>query len=187
MVFPEIQDLKTPRLRLRKLTMDDVPIYYKRLGNSAAVTKYMLWKPHQDISESVASIQKVLRRYEEGRCYRWGITLRDTDSLIGIIDLLRFEEETGVCSFAYMLGEDFWGQGYGTEAVTAVFRFAFEEMKISAVIADHMTANPASGTVMRKAGMSFVQTITNAYEKDGIRHNADQYRITREEWLSSHS
>lgn len=187
MLFPEIHELETPRLRLRKLTLEDVPMYYERLGSSTAVTKYMLWNPHQDISESIASLQKVLRRYEEGRCYRWGITLRDTDSLIGIIDLLRFEEETGTCSFAYMLGEAFWGLGYGTEAVKAVLRFAFEEMGAIAVIADHMTANPASGAVMRKAGMSFVQTLVNAYEKEGILHDADQYRITREEWLPSNS
>lgn len=184
MVFPEIRELKTPRLILRKLTMADVPQYYERLGSSEPVTRYMLWNPHQDISESVASIQKALRRYEGGKCYRWGIALREDNALIGVIELLRFDEEKSTCSFAYMLGEAYWGMGYGTEAVKAAFRFAFEDMEISAVIADHMTANPASGAVMRKAGMSFVQTIPHAYEKNGIPYDADQYRITKDEWTA---
>lgn len=182
MVFPEMQELETPRLRLRKLTVNDVPLYYERLGSSAAVTKYMLWNPHQDISESVASIQKVLHRYEEGQCYRWGIALRDTNELIGIIDLLRFNEADNTCSFAYMLGEDYWGKGYGTEALKAALHFAFTQLQVDAVIADHMTANPASGAVMRKAGMKFLRIIPKKYEKHGRIIDAAEYRITKEEW-----
>lgn len=185
MVFPELKTLKTERLVLRKLTIEDVPAYYERLGSSEAVTRYMLFNPHQDISESVASIQKVLHRYEAGNCYRWGIALKETNILIGMIELLRFDEETGTCSFAYMLGEDFWGQGYGTEALKAAFDFAFRQMQICSIVADHMAENPASGAVMRKAGMSYVQTLPHAYEKNGKQHNARQYRITQEEWFAS--
>lgn len=186
MEYASIKDLETHRLLLRKLHMGDVPAYFTRLGSSAAVTKHMLWEPHKDISESVASIQKVLKRYESGACYRWGITLREDDSLIGIIELLKFDEHSGTCSFAYMLGEHFWGQGYGTEAVEAAFRFAFQELKVSAIISDHFAENPASGAVMRKAGMQYVRTIPKKYEKHGTRHDAIEYRITKEEWKKKH-
>lgn len=182
MLFPEIQELKTPRLILRKLTMADVPLYYERLGSSAKVTEHMLWEPHKDISESVASIQKVLRRYAEGGCYRWGITLQDNGELIGIIDLLNFNEEASTCSFAYMLGEDFWGIGYGTEAVRAALAFAFTELQVDAVIADHFTSNPASGAVMRKVGMKYIRTIPEKYEKYGKKLDAEEYRITASQW-----
>lgn len=185
MVFPELKTLETKRLVLRKLTVEDVPAYYERLGSSTAVTRYMLFEPHQDISESVASIEKALRRYAKGKCYRWCIALQEDNSIMGVIELLRFDEETNTCSFAYMLAEEFWGKGYGTEALKAALGFAFEEMDMGAVITDHMTANPASGAVMRKAGMVFVQTIPNAYVKNGTYYDADQYRITREGWFSS--
>lgn len=182
MEYIPIKDLKTKRLLLRKLTMEDLQPYFERLGSSAKVTEHMLWNPHKDISESVASIQKVLKRYEAGKCYRWGIALQEDNTLIGVIDLLKFDEEANTCSFAYMLGEEFWGQGYGTEAVEAAFRFAFRELKVSAIISDHFAGNPASGAVMRKAGMHYTQTIPAKYEKHGIRHDAIEYRITKEEW-----
>ena len=186
MIFPELTVLKTERLVLRKLTLKDVPAYYERLGSSETVTRYMLFQPHRDISESVASIQKVLQRYEAGKCSRWGIALKEDDSLIGMIELLRFNEETGCCSFAYMLAEAFWGQGYGTETLKAAFDFAFRQMEVHTIIADHMTDNPASGAAMRKAGMFYVNTIPGAYEKGGRRYDAAQYQITKEQWLLSH-
>lgn len=182
MQYAEFQILTTPRLVLRRLRETDTEDFFQRLGSSEAVTRHMLWVPHRDISESAASIQKVLKRYSGGRCYRWGIALGQEDTLIGIIELLAFDEEANTCSFAYMLGQDFWGKGYGTEAVTAALDFAFTHMGIQAVIADHFVENPASGAVMRKAGMRYVRTIPQKYEKNGIRHDAAQYRITKEEW-----
>ena len=185
MRFPPIPAIETSRLRLRKLTLEDAEDYYRHLFGSEAVSRYMLWNPHRDLSESVASIQKVLRRYEEGRCYRWGITLKETGQLIGIIDLLRFDEEAESCSFAYMLGEGFWGRGYGTEALKAVFDFAFTQMGILSITADHMAENLASGRVMEKAGMKRIRALPRKYEKNGILHDAMEYTITQEDWKNT--
>ena len=182
MIFVPFEDLYTPRLHLRKLTIDDVPLYYARLGSSVEVTKYMLFPPHTDISQSVASVEKALRRYEEGKCYRFCIALKESDALIGVMEALRFDEVNGSCPFAYMLGQDFWGRGYGTEALNAVLDFLFTRMDIQRVEADHMAGNPASGAVMRKAGMLPCGIEKHKYEKDGIRHDAVLYAITKEQW-----
>ena len=182
MYYPEIQELKTPHLRLRKVRREDAPAYYARLGSSEAVTRYMLFMPHQDPREAEESVEKVLRRYETGRCYRWAIALPEDDSLIGIVELLRFDEEQSSCSFAYMIGEEFWGKGYGTETLRVVFGFAFENMGIQAIEADHMSGNPASGRAMQKAGMTHIRTDREKYTKCGVVYDAPVYRITKEEW-----
>lgn len=181
MKFPEICPLETERLCLCKITRADVSGYYRLFG-SAEVARWMLWEPHTDIRQSAAAVEKVLARYETGRYYRWGITPKGGDGLIGIIELLRFEEITGGCSFAYMLTPDYWGKGYGTEALRAVFRFAFEEMEIQTITADHFADNPASGAVMRKAGMEFVRILPRRYEKNGCKYDAAEYRITKARW-----
>ena len=181
MKYAPIAVLETARLRLRKITMEDVDAYYHRLAGREAVTRYMLWKTHEHISESVASIQKVLGRYETGCCYRWGIALRQTDSLIGIIELLHFDEESNACSFAYMLAEEFWNLGYGTEALRAVFGFAFDQMGIKTITADHFLENGASGRVMEKAGMHMTRILPGKYEKNGRKYDAVEYTITSEQ------
>lgn len=182
MKFPAISILETPRLQLRKLTLADAEDYNHHLFGSEAVSRYMLWNPHRDVSESVASIRNVLGRYEEGRCYRWGITLKETNELIGMIDLLRFDEEKDSCSFAYMVGECYWGRGYGTEALKAVFAFAFTQMEVKSITADHMAENPASGRVMEKAGMMRTRILPAKYEKNGSTYDAIEYTITQADW-----
>ena len=174
---PEFQILQTPRLILRDIRMGDIYEYYERLYGDGDVCRYMLFDPHQDIGESLASLERVLARYEEGGFYRWGITLPEDDSLIGIIELLRFDEKTGTCSFAYMLGCKYWNRGYGTEALREVIRFAFEEMDVSRILVDHMSGNGASGAVMRKAGMTHIGTEPGKYTKHGACRDAEIYEI----------
>lgn len=184
MRWADFQELYTARLRLRKLRMDDLEDYYHRLGGSREVTRYMLFQPHKDIAESAASIEKNLRRYAAGRHYHWAIAARDTDSLMGVITLLRIDEETGTCSFAYMLGKDFWGRGYGTEALKAVLDFGFSQLELERIEADHMAENAASGAVMRKVGMTWQGMEPAKYEKNGRTYDAVCYGITREVWLN---
>ena len=187
MIFAPFREMETEHLRLRALRMADAQDYFERLGGSEAVTRYMLFSPHRDVSESVASVEKTLRRYAEGGCYRWCITERRDDRLIGVIDLLRLDPERDTCSFAYMLGQDYWGRGYGTEALKAVLTFAFDDLRVAEVRADHMAENAASGAVMRRAGMRHVGTEAGKYEKNGKRHDAPVYRITKENRNSGNS
>jgi len=187
MKYAAFRQLETPRLLLRELCMEDAEAFFSRLGGSPEVTKHMLWVPHRDISETYASIQKALNRYASGTGYRWAITLRHDAALIGIIDLLGFDEHAGNCSFAYMLGKDHWNRGFATEALEAVFRFAFTEMDMETITADHFAENPASGAVMAKVGMRRLETIPEKYEKDGSRHDAVVYRITRAQWQQIHT
>lgn len=182
MKFPELKELNTSRLRLRKLTMADAPLYYQHIASRPEVTRYMLWEVHKDISETETLIRNVLSRYKTGGFYRWCIALREDNSPIGVIELLRFEEDTGSCSFAYMIGPDFWGMGYGTEALRAALDFGFEAMELQSVTADHMAENPASGAVMGKAGMTFCRRLPKKYEKHGLKMDACEYSITREQW-----
>lgn len=177
MRYTSFHGIETDRLLLRQLQMEDIYEYYERLFGDGDVSRYMLFEPHQDIAESLASLEKKLERYEQGGFYCWGVVRREEDGLIGLVELLRFDEAADSCSFVYMLGCDYWNQGYGTEILKAVFRFAFEELKVERIVADHIAKNGASGAVMRKAGMKHIGTETEKYEKLGIKYDAEVYEI----------
>lgn len=180
MQYVAFHNLETPRLILRDIRMEDVQEYYERLWGDGDVCRYLLHNPHQDIGESYEQIQEILQQYEAGKFYRWGITEKGDDSLIGIIGLVRIDEETSQCSFAYLLACDYWNRGYGTEALREVIRFAFEELELKRIVADHMAENPASGAVMRKAGMTHIGTEKGKYEKQCVLHDAEVYEIRNE-------
>lgn len=180
MQYVAFHNLETPRLILRDIRMEDVQEYYERLWGDGDVCRYLLHNPHQDIGESYEQIQDILQQYEAGKFYRWGITEKGDDSLIGIIALVHIDEETSQCSFAYLLACDYWNRGYGTEALREVIRFAFEELELKRIVADHMAENPASGAVMRKAGMTHIGTEKGKYEKQCVLHDAEVYEIRNE-------
>lgn len=182
MRYAAFETLETSNLMLRKFRLSDVDDFYRRVAGNNNVTKYMLFESHQSTEETKWSIEKILSRYKDVDCYTWAIALREDDSIIGRIDLLRLNETESSCSFAYMIGDSFWGQGYGTETLSAILKYAFEKLQMQVVIADHMSENTASGAVMKKAGMRYVQTHVAKYKKTGNVYDADEYRICYRDW-----
>jgi len=67
----------------------------------------------------------------------------------------------------YWLGEDFWGRGIMTEAVTAVTNFCFENFPLRRISAEVFANNPASARVLEKAGFIFEARLKNHVFKDG--------------------
>ena len=179
MKFAEMKDLVTERLVLRRMCFDDLYNYYERICSDGNVTRYMKFEPHQDIGETLQRLEKTLAEYEAGGRYCWVITVKGEDELIGIFDLLALDESDNSCTFAYMLGESWWGNGYATEAMKAVFNFAFEELEVELIRGSHFSANAASGAVMRKAGMTHIGTVPGKYEKQGQLHDGEIYELRR--------
>ena len=174
--------METERLILRKLELRDTPLYYERISSREAVAKSMLWDPHRSYEQTEAVVLKSILRYEDPACHRWVIALRQDDTIIGVADLLRFTEDHR-CSFAYMIGEDFWGNGYATEALRAIFAYGFDHLGLLQIEADHFSNNPASGRVMQKLGMQHIGTRINAYKTHGQFRNADAYSLTKEQFI----
>ena len=188
MRFANFRELETEHLLLRKLQLGDVYEYYERLFGDADVSRYMLFEPHQSIMESLESVQEALKRYEEEKdFYCWGVELKEEAGLMGLVQLVRFDEQANTCSFVCMLGCNYWNQGYGTEMLKAVFRFAFEDLEVERIQADCMTKNAASARVMKKAGMKLIGTEEAKYEKMGISYDAEVYEICndRQEGLNA--
>ena len=67
----------------------------------------------------------------------------------------------------YWLGEEFWGRGIMTEAVTAVTDFCFENFPLRRISAEVFANNPASARVLEKAGFTFEGCLKNNVLKDG--------------------
>lgn len=174
--------VETERLILRKLEQRDAPLYFERISSREAVAKTMLWEPHQHPDETEALVARCVQWYADPTFCRWAIALKSDDTIIGVADLLRFTEDHR-CSFAYMIGEEFWGQGYATEALRAIFAYGFDHLNLRQIEADHFSDNPASGRVMQKLGMQHVGSTPKAYEKNGIFHDAEVYTLTKDQFI----
>jgi ribosomal-protein-alanine N-acetyltransferase len=69
---------------------------------------------------------------------------------MGAISIMRIGG--GKAELGYWLGVPYWGQGYATEAVRALFAFASESLGLERLEARVLARNPASSMVLRKTG-----------------------------------
>jgi RimJ/RimL family protein N-acetyltransferase len=76
------------------------------------------------------------------------------------------QERRHTASIGYWLGEQFWGRGIMTEAVTTVTDFCFENLPLRRISAEVFANNPASARVLEKAGFTF-EGRKNDVLKDG--------------------
>ena len=73
---------------------------------------------------------------------------------VGIIPIVMPIRGTPPVEIGWLLGRQFWGQGYATEAARAWLDHAFNVLKLSEVAAWTAVGNLASQRVMQKIGMT---------------------------------
>jgi len=79
----------------------------------------------------------------------------------------RHDVHRHTATVGYWLGEEFWGRGIMTEAVTAFTDFCFENFPLRRIAAEVFANNPASARVIEKAGFTFEARLKNDVLKDG--------------------
>ena len=121
--------IETERLILRRLVIEDAEDMYKNWASDPKVNTFMTWPMHTDISVSKALLENWISRYEDGRTYNWGITLKGNDHVIGNISVVDRNERTCTYELGYCLGSTFWGRGIMPEALKAVICYLFENEK----------------------------------------------------------
>ena len=100
--------------------------------------------------------------------------------MIGDISIVAIDENDSSCEIGYILGKNYWGRGLMTEALKAVLDFCFTQVGFQKVKARYASLNPASGRVMEKAGMSYLQTIVNGVERKGYLADLIYYHISKD-------
>lgn len=119
---------------------------------------FQLYSPSRDeqfytLEGQVKMIENNVALSEMDERYSFGIFLKDTDELIGIVTLsevLRGALQS--CYIGYMLDEQQNGKGYMTESVKLAVDFAFRELELHRIEAGVMPHNLGSIKVLEKAG-----------------------------------
>jgi len=141
--------LPAARLLLRKPRSDDAPLIFETYGQDAEVTRYLMWRPHNDLNDAQAAVKRFLKGWESGTQFCWLIFVRDTGELAGSISARK--DENGV-NLGYLLARAHWGRGFMAEAVAVVVAWAFSDPSVFRVWAVCDVENRASVRVLEKTG-----------------------------------
>lgn len=172
---------ETERLILRELSEEDIERMYA-ISCEAAVRAYVDDIP-KDRDEAYAHIRAYIKQVYPFYGYGyWGIFLKESGELIGRCGLQEgtvreevSEDFAEGARIGYLLDPAYTGHGYAKEAVHAVIRYAFEEMKLTCVSAVIREDNVRSVAVAKACGMSY----EGAMEQDGKKYQ--RYHITNGE------
>jgi ribosomal-protein-alanine N-acetyltransferase len=172
--------LETERLILRPPARADIPAIVKYAGDPRVALK-MTRMPHPyHLGHAVEWLESIETDRENGDVV-FGIERKSDPGLIGIISL---ELRADKCSAdtGYWVGVPYWRNGYVTEALREVLRYAFEDRGLLYVGAWHMMGNPASGRVMQKARMKFEHVVRGGINRFGTLHDRVNYGLFADEW-----
>lgn len=172
---------ETDRLILRPFKFSDAEDMFKNYTNNENVCKYLTWRPHGKLENTVGYLQNfVLPRYEKENELIWAIELKETGEVIGNFDVNTWKENLSRMTIGYVLSEDYWGQGIIPEAGNTIIPYLFS-LGAERIEAWHDVRNPKSGRVMQKIGMKHEGTLRK-YDRNwsGELVDAEIYSIIKD-------
>ncbi|TXF77410.1 GNAT family N-acetyltransferase [Chryseobacterium sp.] len=177
-------ELKTSRLILSRPTKNDLDDFVLHMNSCEDFSKNLFNIPFPYTRQDAENwFQKCDDGIESGESYRFAIREKEIGKLIGVIGL-HLTKEHRKAELGYWLGKDFWGKGYLTEALKAVFEFGFNDLQLNKIYATHFIHNPASGRVMQKAGMEFEGLLKQEYFHQGKFLDVNRYAILKKDFES---
>ncbi|PLT21827.1 GNAT family N-acetyltransferase [Psychrobacter sp. MES7-P7E] len=149
--------IETERLYLRQWQASD----FAPFAEMNADSKVMEYFPKLlTTSMSNAIAKKCQSLIDDNGWGFWAVSLKETDTFIGMVGLNHAHADmpfSPAVEIAWRLHNDYWGQGYATEAARASLDFAFVELEIEEVVAFTAVINKRSQLVMERLGMTNTQ------------------------------
>lgn len=146
------------------------PEYLRRMDTDPA-------KPHS---------AKSFEEWEKGNTgpntYLFRIRIIHDDTLIGFVALdVNWANQNGFLAIG--IGEPTaWGRGYGTEAMTLILNYAFNELSLHRVGLNVISTNTRAIALYEKLGFVYEGSQREWGIRDGQRFDLVYYGILRPEW-----
>lgn len=178
--------LETERLVLRDYISADEEEYYQLKTNEQTMGRYMrdiMLHSREEAKEEFARVLVDAESPDRTFCFL-RVELKESGRQLGSVGYT-VEERTPVGKLVhagYFYLPEFWGQGYGTEAMGEVIRFAFEEDGVYRLSTGCLAENRGSERIMRKCGMVKEAERPGWTWHDGEMKTRREYRLLREEY-----
>lgn len=179
--WDEMPRIDGGRVRLRPLFDADVPALFEVFGDPE-VMRFWSSPPLADIAAAHALLADIHAHFARKTLFQWGITRADDDRVIGTTTIFQIDHDHRRAEIGFALGRAHWGQGYASDSVTALIRFAFETLDLHRLEADADPRNTASIAVLTKQGFVREGYMRERYFLSGEPQDAEYYGLLRGEW-----
>ena len=143
------------------------------INMNADVTKYMYPKPADDISETISWIKGSIKRMEQGSNVQLVILIKGTGEFIGCAGLHSVDCKTP--EFGIWTKKSSHGNGYGREAMTALYIWACENIDFDYILYPVDKRNTASRKIPESLGgviaKEYKEKNTSGFELDEVEYH----------------
>lgn len=157
--------LETDRLILIPLSLEHAPALHQ-FWSDDAVTAYMSIESFETLKQTQEMITLLVNLMAEEQATRYTIQLKETKEIIGTCGLNYLDKENSRTEIAYELGAAYWRQGYGTELLTKLVEWLFDQQNFHRLEAKIDPKNSASINLIEKLGFQR-EGLLQDYEKIG--------------------
>ena len=147
-------NLETERLILRSWTTKDVEFLYKSFNDFDVAKNLNIPFPYKK-EYAKEFIEKHQKNDEDN--YNFAI-IQKPNNIIGGISL-NFDVAAGEENARVWLAKKWWGNGYATEACSAMINLCFKNQKYKKIIAGYYQFNKASKKLHKKLGFKVINKI----------------------------
>ncbi|MGI6739803.1 MAG: GNAT family N-acetyltransferase [Christensenellales bacterium] len=143
--------LSTDRLIIRapkRRDSGDMFLYSK----NPECSRYCLWHPHRSVADSRHFISMLIKENLRLKAQHFAVVLKDSEKMIGTIGISGYSKRDSSAEIGYSLSPEYWGQGYGTEALKSIIDYSFNTLKLNRIEAKSDTRNIASVKLLEKCG-----------------------------------
>lgn len=182
--------VSTPRLLLREFEEADweAVLAYQ---SDPRYLRYYPWTT-RTAEEARAFVDTFIDWQHESPRYRYqlAITLRREErtspgALIGNAGIRKRAPDASEAELGYELNPTHWGQGYATEAASAMLRFAFVDLDLRRVVATCVAENVASTRVLERVGMRLEGRLRDDRWFKGRWWDTLLYGVLAREWRAA--
>ena len=153
--------VETKRLVLRNFKEDDLKDFYEMVSQKD-VGPRCGWEPYTTEESALEYL-----RSTKDKPYKFAIVLKNSNKVIGSIEIMDiantekypFLKESDLATtkeIGFFINEDYWNNGYMTEALEVVITTSFEVLNYDSLVASYFEPNAASGRVQAKCGMKIM-------------------------------
>jgi RimJ/RimL family protein N-acetyltransferase len=177
----ELPTLAGRRVDLRWLTRQDAPALLAVFGDPE-VMRFWTSPPLENLAGAEDLIEEIHALFGSRQLFQWGIALRETKEVLGTCTLFHLDPAHRRAEVGFALRRSAWGQGFATEAVGGLLRFAFETLDLHRIEADVDPRNERSLRLLERQGFRREGYLRERWHHLGEIQDAILLGLIRREW-----
>jgi len=112
----------------------------------------------ENISAVLAAVEGFRELNQSGCYFKWAIRNKMSGSFLGECELYAIRPQIRPClewAIGFSLKKDVWGNGFMTETLERILKFAFQEFIVNRIKADVLPENINSRKILEKLGFEY--------------------------------